>query len=182
MEIDLSTEQFPAVFLDRDGTLMHDVDYCGDPKNVELFHGVPDALRGLKKARYRLIVITNQSGIGRGYFSETEYRAVETELSRQIGENIIDATYYCPHLPADSCDCRKPSPQMIHHAAREHHLDLSRSFFIGDKKSDIECGRNAGVRTILVRTGYGKETEAHLADFTAEDLKEAADIILQNAS
>ncbi len=172
-------QKHPAVFLDRDGTLMHDVGYCGDPKDIELIDGVPAALRKLKEAGYRLVVITNQSGIGRGYFDEIQYRAVDAEFSRQIGQRIIDATYHCPHLPKDGCTCRKPSPEMIFKAAREHDIDLSRSFYVGDKPSDIECGRNAGVKTILVRTGYGQETDGNLADFVAEDFNEASDIILK---
>src|SRR5437870_10233698 len=145
----------PAVFLDRDGTIMRDVDYCGDPNDVDLLPGVPQALRQLKSSGYKLIVITNQSGIGRRLFSEQQYRTVEAELEQRIGEGVIDATYFCPHLPKDGCKCRKPSPEMILNAARDHDVDLGRSFFIGDKMSDIECGRNAGVKTILVRTGYG---------------------------
>jgi len=171
----------PAVFLDRDGTLMRDVDYCGDPKGVDLFGGVPEALRKLKDFGYKLIVITNQSGIARGYFNEEQYRAVEAEVALQVGRGLIDATYYCPHLPEDGCKCRKPSPEMIFQAARDHDVDLARSFFIGDKVSDLECGRNAGVKTILVRTGYGSETDGCLADFVAHDLGEAANTILDCA-
>ena len=167
-----------AVFLDRDGTIMCDVDYCGDPKNVEVFKNASPALRKLKERGYKLIVITNQSGIGRGYFSQAEYRAVETEVARQVGDDLIDATYYCPHLPEDGCKCRKPSAEMVLGAAREHGIDLSRSFFIGDKKSDLECGRRAGVKTVLVKTGYGKDTDHRLADLVASDLAEAADMIV----
>jgi D-glycero-D-manno-heptose 1,7-bisphosphate phosphatase len=168
----------PAVFLDRDGTLMRDVDYCGDPQDVHLFPRTAEALRKLKKAGYKLIVITNQSAIGRGYFNEAAYRAVEREVARQLGEDLIDATYFCPHAPDYECECRKPQPGMILQGAREHRLDLGRSFFIGDKQSDIECGRNAGVKTVLVRTGYGAETDAKAADFVARDVDEAADLIL----
>jgi len=167
-----------AVFLDRDGTLMEDVDYCGEPANVHVFPGAPEALRRLKEAGYKLVVITNQSGIGRGYFSEEQYRAVESEVDRQLGQDLIDATYHCPHLPADKCKCRKPSPEMLVRAADEHHLDLSRSFFIGDKQSDIDCGRNAGTRTILLRTGYGRTAKSGTANFVAEDLTEAVDRVL----
>jgi histidinol-phosphate phosphatase family protein len=169
----------PAVFLDRDGTLMEDVDYCGDPRDVRVFAGAGEALRRLKSAGFRLIVVTNQSGIGRGYFTEETYRAVDAELRRQLGADLIDASYHCPHLPDDGCACRKPSPQLVINAAREHRLDLTRSFLVGDKSSDVECGRAAGVRTILVTTGYGR-TEPCKADWTAEDLKTAADIILAN--
>lgn len=171
-----------AVFLDRDGTLMRDVDYCGDPSNVEIFPAAPAALRRLRQAGYKLIVITNQSGIGRGYFNEEQYRLVENEVARQLGRELIDATYYCPHLPHDGCKCRKPSPEMITRAADEQAIDLSQSYFVGDKNSDLECGRKAGVRTILVRTGYGGEADAALADFVADDLAAAADIILNNSA
>jgi D,D-heptose 1,7-bisphosphate phosphatase len=169
----------PAVFLDRDGTLMQDVDYCGDPKDVQVFEGASDALRKLKQHGFKLIVITNQSGIARGYFDEQQYKVVEREVGRQVGEELLDATYYCPHHPSDGCGCRKPKPELVVRAAADHDLDLSRSFFIGDKTSDIECGSNAGVRTVLVRTGYGCDTPAKSADFIAENLSDAAEIIVQ---
>jgi D-glycero-D-manno-heptose 1,7-bisphosphate phosphatase len=171
----------PAVFLDRDGTLMRDVDYCGNPHDVHLLPGVSDALRLLQQRGFKLIVVTNQSGIGRGYFDEQQYKAVEAELDRQLGPGTVVATYYCPHLPDDGCKCRKPSPELIFKAAREHDVDLTRSFFIGDKSSDIECGKNAGVRTILVRTGYGNATEDSTADFVANDLVGAVDVIEREA-
>lgn len=157
---------------------MRDVDYCGDPNDVHVLPGVTDALRTLKKCGFKLIVVTNQSGIGRGYFDEQQYKAVEAELERQVGAGIIDATYYCPHLPEAGCKCRKPSPEMIFTAARQHAIDLSRSFFVGDKPSDIECGRNAGVKTVLVRTGYGSDVDPQIASYVATDLAEAAEIIL----
>src|SRR6187549_837149 len=93
-----SNETFPAVFLDRDGTLMRDVDYCGDPTQVEVFAGAAEALGRLKANGYKLIIVTNQSGLGRSYFTEADYRAVEKEFLRQLGEGLIDATYYCPDL------------------------------------------------------------------------------------
>jgi D-glycero-D-manno-heptose 1,7-bisphosphate phosphatase len=176
-----SNARAPAVFLDRDGTIMRDTDYCSDPKQVKVFAGVPETLRRLKAKGYKLIVITNQSGIGRGFFTPEQYRAVEAEVLRQVGKDLIDATYFCPHRPEEGCKCRKPSPQMITQAAHEHTIDLARSFFIGDKQSDVECGRHAGVKTILVRTGYGKRADAILANFVAEDLDGAANIILEQA-
>ncbi len=169
----------PAVFLDRDGTIMRDVDYCADPKDVDVFDGVTASLRKLKNRGYKVFAITNQSGIARGYFTEEQYRAVEHEVFRQVGEDLIDATYMCPDKPNSGSKRRKPSPEMILEAARHHHVDLAGSFFIGDKESDIECGRNAGVKTILVRTGYGNETDEALADFVARDFIEAADVILR---
>src|SRR2546421_4941505 len=99
----------PAVFLDRDGTIMHDADYCSDPKQVQIFDGAAAALHRLKNAGYKIIVITNQSGIGRGFFTEKQYRAVEAEVSRQLGDNLIDATYFCPDYQVQPSPCLTPS-------------------------------------------------------------------------
>ena len=172
----------PAVFVDRDGTIMQDADYCSDPQEVKIFPGVPEALRRLKSNGFKLIVITNQSGIGRGLFSIEQYRAVEAEVLRQLGDGLIDATYFCPDIPGQHSSCRKPAPGMILRAAREHQIDLSRSFLIGDKEIDAECGRNAGVRTVRVQTGFQRETAATIADWVAADLVEAARIILDHAN
>jgi len=171
----------PAVFLDRDGTIMHDVDYCGSPKQVTVFEGVPDALRRLRDAGFKICIITNQSGIARGYFTEADYRKVESEVERQVGSGLIDATYFCPDLPDSGSPCRKPAPGMVFEAQRDLHLDLARSFFVGDKQIDAECGRNAGVRTILVPTGFEKRDGPVGADWEARDLFEATEIILQHA-
>ena len=173
-----SDEGWPAIFLDRDGTLMRDVDYCGDPARVEVFPQAAEALRRLKQRGYKLVVITNQSGIGRGYFTEADYRAVEAEFLRQLGEGLIDASYHCPDLPGIHSLRRKPGPGMIFEAQRDHRLDLRRSFFVGDKASDIGCGRNAGVRTILVETGSGAGETNCGADWMARDIGHAAEIIL----
>jgi D-glycero-D-manno-heptose 1,7-bisphosphate phosphatase len=172
----------PAVFVDRDGTLMRDADYCSRPDEVRVFEGVAAALRELKRAGYKIIVITNQSGIGRGFFSEEQYRAVESEVSRQLGNGLIDATYFCPDAPGQPSKCRKPAPGMVLQAARDHDVDLSRSFLIGDKEIDAECAHNAGVRAIRVRTGFDKMTDGSRADWVAEDLLAAAEIILKGAN
>src|SRR5436309_4084464 len=168
-----------AVFIDRDGTIMHDADYCSDPKQVQIFEGAAAALSRLKGAGYKIIVITNQSGIGRGFFTEKEYRAVETELSRQLGNGLIDATYFCPDVPGQPSECRKPAAGMVLQAAREHDLDLSRSFLVGDKEIDAECAHNAGVRAIRVRTGFDTMTDGSCADWVAEDLAAATEIIIK---
>ena len=167
-----------AVFIDRDGTIMHDADYCSDPRQVRIFDGVSDALRQLKDKGYKLIIITNQSGIGRGFFTMKQYQAVEAEVLLQLGDGLIDATYFCPDVPGQPSKCRKPAPGMILQAARDHHIDLSRSFFVGDKEIDAECGRNAGVRTIRVQTGFDRETNGSIANWIARDLVEAAKIIV----
>jgi len=168
----------PAVFIDRDGTIMQDADYCSDPQQVKIFPRVAEALRRLKSKGFKVIIITNQSGIGRGFFTVEQYRAVEAEVLRQLGDGLIDATYFCPDVPGQHSSCRKPAPGMIVEATREHQIDLARSFLIGDKEIDAECGRNVGVRTIRVRTGFDRETAGSMADWVAEDLPAAAEIIL----
>ena len=171
-----------AVFVDRDGTIIHDADYCSAPSQVRAFEGASAALRHLKNAGFKIIVITNQSGIGRGFFTEAEYRAVEAEVSRQLGEGLIDATYFCPDAPGKPSKCRKPAPGMVLQASKDRDVDLSRSFLIGDKEIDAECAHNAGTRAIRVRTGFDKATEASCADWVAEDLPAAAEIILKGAN
>jgi len=168
----------PTVFVDRDGTIMEDVDYCSDPKQVHVFEGAPQALHDLKVKGYQLIVITNQSGIGRGFFTIDQYRAVEAEVLRQVGLDLLSATYFCPDPPGKPSKCRKPAPGMILEAAHDHHVNLARSFFIGDKEIDAECGHNAGVRSIRVRTGFDKMTDGSCAEWVVEDVVAAAKIII----
>src|SRR5260370_20707472 len=159
-----------AVFVDRDGTIMHDADYCSDPKQVQIFAGVPEALRRLKSKGYKLIIITNKSGIGRGLITREQYRDVETKVLHELGQDLIDATYFCPDVPGQHSNCRKPAPGMILQASREHQIDLSSSFFVGDKDIDAECGRKAGVRTIRVQTVFQPDTTATLADWASPRL------------
>ena len=168
----------PAVFIDRDGTIMEDCIYCSDPNEVKIFPGVPEALRRLKSNGFKLIIITNQSGIGRGLFTIEQYRAVEAELLRQLGDGLIDAIYFCPDVPGQNSTHRKPAPGMIVAATREHLIDLSRSFLIGDAEIDVECAHNAGVRGIRVRTGLKRDTAGSMADWVADDLPAAVEIIL----
>lgn len=175
-------ESAPAVFLDRDGTLMREVNYCSDPQDVAIFPGVPEALERLRRAGYKLIVISNQAGIGRGYFTEAQYRLVEAEVARAVRPATFDAVYFCPDHPDRPTDFRKPAPGMVLAAQRDHDLDLARSFFIGDKAIDIECGRNAGMRTILVKTGYGaEEAERAGADWVVENFAAAAETVLAHS-
>lgn len=171
----------PAVFFDRDGTLMHDVEYCSDPAKVAIFADAIEALTRLRQAGFKIIVITNQSGIGRGYFTETDYRAVEAEMARQIGLGLIDATYFCADHPDAATERRKPGAEMVLEAARDHCIDLPRSFFVGDKGIDAQCGRKAGLRTILVQTGCETHADDAAADWLAMDLHEATEIILRHA-
>jgi len=167
-----------AVFFDRDGTLMKEVQYCSDPANVHVFAGVPEALRQLKDAGFVVIVISNQAGIGRSIFTEAQYHAVQEEFLRQVGDGLIDATYYCPDAPGVPSTRRKPEPGMVLEAAADYGIDLGRSFFIGDKSLDVECGRRAGTRTVQVLTGYGAGQPAQ-ADYTVPDAIHAVRLVLE---
>jgi D-glycero-D-manno-heptose 1,7-bisphosphate phosphatase len=171
-----------AVFIDRDGTIIEDTDYCSHPKDVRIFPGVLEALRSLKSQGFKLIIITNQSGIGRGLFTLDQYRAVESELLRQLGNGLVDATYYCPDAPGQLSKCRKPAPGMVVKATQDHQIDLSRSFLIGDKEVDVECAHNAGVRAIRVRTGIQCDATGSNADWVADDMPAAVRIILDAKS
>jgi len=170
-----------AVFFDRDGTLIEEAHYCADPARVKLLPGVPAALRRLKDAGFLTFVITNQSGIGRGLITEAQYRAVEAEMLRQAGAGLIDAVYFCADTPEQASLRRKPEPGMVLEAAAEYEIDLAASFLIGDKAADIECGRRAGARTILVRTGYGASQHCE-ADHVAADAAAAVDWLLRSGN
>ncbi len=170
----------PAIFLDRDGTLMHDNGYLADPAGVEIYPGTSDVLSLLKRAGFRLIVVTNQSGIGRGIFTLADYEAVAARVEELLGHGLIDATYFCPdHADAPS-PRRKPNPGMLLEAAGEHSLDLTRSWMIGDRDGDIQAGIAAGARSILVQTGIGAEAKGDGAVYVAKDLAQAAAFILRN--
>ncbi|HEY2047684.1 MAG TPA: HAD family hydrolase [Candidatus Udaeobacter sp.] len=171
-----------AVFIDRDGTIMEDTDYCSDPNDVRIFPGVVEALGRLKSRGFKLIIITNQSGIGRGLFTLDQYRVVESEVLRQLGKGLVDATYYCPDAPGQDSKCRKPAPGMVVKAARDHQIDLSRSFLIGDKEIDVECAHNAGVRAIRVRTGIQRDVTGSNAEWVADDVPASVQIILNAKS
>ena len=168
----------PAVFLDRDGTVMQEVNYCKDPAFVRLIPGAREALGRLKAAGFRLVIITNQSGIARGLLSEADFDAVQARLLELLGPGLIDATRMSPEHPDAPPVRRKPSPAMVLEAAADIGLDLSRSWFVGDKQIDVQCGLNAGVRPILVRTGHGREADPAGAHFVAKDIASAADFIL----
>ncbi len=171
----------PAVFFDRDGTLIEEVDYCSDPSQVRALASASEALVKLSSAGFALIIVTNQSGIGRGYFTHDDFCRVQEEVVWQLQPAQITATYYDPSTPDRPSERRKPSPRMLEEASREHGLDLSRSWMIGDKTSDIECGRRAGLRTLLVETGYGKDNLTCAADAILPDIGYAADFILGEA-
>jgi D-glycero-D-manno-heptose 1,7-bisphosphate phosphatase len=175
-----------AILLDRDGTLIVDSPYLGDPDKVVLEPAAAPALRELHRAGYLVIVITNQSGIGRGFFEEADFHAVQARLAELLlAEGVpVHAYYFCPHHPTEavgeflrSCACRKPAPGMIEAAIVDHDLDRTRSFMVGDKLEDVAAGQSAGMRSMLVRTGLGARHEQRIGtvrpDFVADDLAEA---------
>lgn len=167
-----------AVILDRDGTLIAEKHYLHNPQEVEILPGVVEGLTLLRQHGYRLIMATNQAGVGRGYFSVDEMHAVNGRLQALLAEKGIklDAVYYCPHAPDELCRCRKPASGMLEQAAREWGILFESSFVIGDKESDILFGKLAGMNTVLVRTGYGAETEKQgtQAAYVADTLYDAA--------
>jgi D-glycero-D-manno-heptose 1,7-bisphosphate phosphatase len=164
-----------AVFLDRDGTLIEEVHYLAVPEQVRLISGAAEAVRKLNDVGMLVVVVTNQAGVARGYFPESNVAEVHAQLSSLLAERgaKVDAFYYCPHHPTEgvghyrvNCDCRKPKPGLLLTAARDLDIDLARSWMIGDKLADAEAGTVAGCRAILVRTGHGHElpNEANTVD------------------
>jgi D-glycero-D-manno-heptose 1,7-bisphosphate phosphatase len=181
-----------AVFLDRDDTLMVNVPYLGDPAKVAIFGDAPEAMFALRKAGFLLFVVSNQSGVGRGLITRDQVHAVNAELHRQFKGDVIDAFYQSFATPDDPwATDRKPSPELLLEAAKTHDLDLAKSFMIGDRLSDIECGLNAGVRTVLLT--HAKSSRRNDADpddavargkahYIAETLTDAANWILNVSS
>ncbi len=161
-----------AVFLDRDGTIIVHKPYLADPEQVELVPGGTEALRKLQDAGFLLIVITNQSVIGRGWATKDQVDATNQRIAARYAEHDVTFTahYYCPHAPDDPCDCRKPKPGLLLQAAREHDIDLDQSYMIGDNPSDIEAGQNANLRQNLFLTG-----DSHLFPTLPNDPRLQAD-------
>jgi len=178
----------PAVFLDRDGTLNVERHYLHNPDALEIFPGTGAALRRLMDAGFALFIVTNQSGIGRGYYTEADMHAVNERLAEMLSTDGVrfEKIYFAPESPEAESPGRKPSPKFLHEAAAEFGVDLARSYMIGDKLLDLQCGWNAGVKqSILVRTGYGAEHERdhpETADAVVVDgLPEAVEWILSDA-
>lgn len=148
-----------AAFLDRDGTIIEDAHYLGDPAGVRLLPGAAEAIRRLNRANIPVVLVTNQSGIGRGLFSEADFQATQARLRELLAGwgARIDAVYHCPHAPDTGCGCRKPNAGMFVQAAREHGLDLARSWYVGDRVRDVAAGVELGGTGILV----GPATEPH---------------------
>ena len=178
-----------AVFLDRDGTINVEVEYLQSVDQFRFIPGVPAALKRLQQAGFLLVVVTNQAGIGRGYYDEAALELVHRHMHAELAAAgvAIDACYFCPHHPEkgvgaylQECGCRKPLPGMLQQAARELQIDLPRSFMVGDKLTDIEAGLSAGCRSLLVLTGYGADEAARLPEGVNAypDLPAAAEAIL----
>jgi len=179
-----------AVFLDRDGTLVVDRHYLRDPAQLSILPGVPEALKRLRDAGFALVIVTNQSGIGRGYYTLEDMHRVNARMIDELEPFGVQfgKIYFAPEAPEQPSRGRKPSPQFLYDARDELGVDLSRSYMIGDKRIDLECGWNAGVRrSILVRTGYGAEVErrdggALEPALIVNTLTEAADWIIEDSA
>jgi D-glycero-D-manno-heptose 1,7-bisphosphate phosphatase len=182
-----------AFFIDRDGTLNEDIGYVSTPDELILYPWAAEAVRLVNRSEFKAIIITNQSGIARGMYSEKTLDAIHHRMIEELAAEgaRIDAVYYCPHHPdfggaayRQECRCRKPKTGMLDAAASEHDIDLTKSYVIGDKASDVMLAEKAGTRSALVLTGYGRETLAHpehwpcRPSFVAENLLEAVKQIL----
>lgn len=168
--------------LDRDGTVILERHHLSRPHEVELIPGVASGLRDLKDLGLGLVVITNQSGIGRGFFDCAQLDRIHQRMDQLLTKEGVhlDGIYYCPHAPEEKCLCRKPRPELVERAASDLQFDPSQSFVIGDKPSDIDLGKNVGATTILVRSGYGRQTLADGStspDYVTDDVGSAAQII-----
>ncbi|MGB8656408.1 MAG: HAD family hydrolase [Candidatus Zixiibacteriota bacterium] len=173
-----------TAFLDRDGTIIEEKDFIKTPDQIEFIPGSVDAVKILRDLGYKIIVISNQSGVGRGILTEQMVRRVNESFLVRLREEDApaDGLYFCPHNPEDGCDCRKPTTGMIKKAVLEHKLNLRDAVVIGDKLTDVELGKNIGAKTILVLTGYGKKELDKLVDmvpsrkpdFVAANLLDAA--------
>jgi D-glycero-D-manno-heptose 1,7-bisphosphate phosphatase len=186
----------PAVFLDRDGTIIEDVGFLRDVSQIDLLPWSAEAIHALNDAGFVVVVITNQSGVGRGYFDEAHVQATHAALDATLHVHgaRIDGYYYCPHYPKATdarygidCDCRKPAPGLLRRAAADLDIDLGRSWMVGDWWRDVQAGTGAGTRTILIRTGRSDvhrpaPPDAPQPDAILINLKEAVDWILRSSS
>jgi len=169
-----------VVVLDRDGTISVDTHYLRDPRQLRLLPGSAVALRRLHELGHRVVVVTNQSGVARGLMTLEDVESVNRELLRvvELAGGRIDAIYLCPHHPDDGCACRKPGTALLERAARDLGFEPASAFVVGDKPSDVEMGRRAGARTILINGGNRGAAGACCPDYVAADLLEAATIIV----
>lgn len=177
----------PAVFLDRDGVLNEEMSYITSPEQLKIYSFAVEAVQRLKKGGWKCIVVSNQSAVAKGMISEDTLQLINQKVFEELS---VDGIYYCPHYPPENkavlpyrvhCTCRKPAPGLILRAAEEHNIDLEQSFMIGDRATDILAGQNAGLKTVLVCTGYGPqrlEQEVE-PDYIFSNILEAADFIIK---
>ena len=187
----------PAVFIDRDGTISEEVGYIDHPSRFRVFPYAASAIKLLNARGWLAVIITNQAGVARGYFSETMIQTVHDNLQKNLGDEgaRVDAIYYCAHHPSvgeppyrQDCDCRKPKPGLVNQAAKDLNIALEQSWMVGDRYSDIELARNAGVHAALVLSGYGRgewESQrtswAYQPDLVSDDLLQAVTSITASA-
>ena len=173
-----------AVFLDRDGTIARDVSYCPRPEDFEILPTVPEATRLLNQNGFKVVVITNQSGIARGYFTEEALAQIHKKMENELKQHSarVDAIFYCPHHPDDGCQCRKPRTALFHRAASEFGIDFASSFVVGDTWMDMDAGKVLGCKTVLVTTGPQEGSNIATApDYVANSLLEAVQWIIGDA-
>lgn len=181
-------KKMPAVFLDRDGTLIYDKNYLSSPDQVKLYSFSSDSIKKLRKAGFKIIVVTNQSGIARKMFTEKDLKKVNKRFTDMLKEQgvKIDALYYCPHNDKDKCKCRKPKTGMVMQAAKEHNIDLKKSYTVGDSVRDYLLGNNSGGKGVLVLTGHGKKQQKKVKSEKSKPLgivktlKQATELILND--
>ena len=169
-----------TIFIDRDGTLIEEVNFLSRIEDLRFFDYTNEAVRLLKENGFLIVIVTNQSGVGRGIYTESAMHEIHAKIQSDLTEKI-DAFYFCPHLPTDGCHCRKPNLGMIEAAQRDFAVDLENSWMIGDKAIDVETGFNAGIKTAMVLTGYGRKDIEKLSkkpDIVAETLLAAIEGIL----
>lgn len=170
----------PAIFIDRDGTLIEEVNFLARVEDLRFFPYTDESVRLLKANGFLIVVVTNQSGIARGFFPESAMHEIHRQIQNDLTEKL-DAFYFCPHLPTGDCRCRKPRTGMIEAACADFTIDLENSWIVGDKALDVELGWNAGIKTALVLTGYGRKDIEKLPknpDLVAETLIDAAEMIV----
>lgn len=184
--------KIPAVFFDRDGTLIHEAHYLKELKDLKLYDNTAESIKKLNEKGIPVIMVSNQSGVARGYFDEENVKFLNKCMNEMLikDDSCINGFYYCPHHPkgtveeyAISCDCRKPLAGMINQALKDFpEIDIKKSYVVGDKECDIELARNSGCKSILVRTGHGSKVDEKECspDFVANEIKQAVDWILEN--
>ncbi|MFN3551147.1 MAG: D-glycero-alpha-D-manno-heptose-1,7-bisphosphate 7-phosphatase [Endomicrobiia bacterium] len=172
-----TNDKFPMIFLDRDGTIIVDKVYLNDPQDIEFFDGVIDGLKKLVEKNFKLVIVTNQSGVARGLVNIENLNKIHQKILEILNSNGVDVykIYFCPHLPEENCSCRKPKTGMVKEI--EHLIDKEKSFMVGDKEIDVEFGKNLGIRTILISNDKNIQSKA---EFVVKNFLEAVNIILNH--